>query len=113
MSTKTHKIGILPGEGIGPEVVDAALTVLDALQKVEPVRLEYLKGEAGAYCIEKYGTNLPKQTLEMLKKTEACLKGPMTTPEEHGSPRMVAVSLRCLFDLYENVRAGRSHPDVA
>jgi len=47
MSTKTHKVGILPGEGIGPEVVDATLMVLDALQKVEPVRLEYLKGEAG------------------------------------------------------------------
>ena len=112
MSTKTHKIGILPGEGIGPEVVDAALTVLDALQKVEPVRLEYLKGEAGAYCIEKYGTNLPKQTLEMLKKTEACLKGPMTTPEEPGSPRSVAVTLRSIFDLYANVRPARTLPNV-
>src|SRR5713101_9077356 len=112
MSTKAHKIGILPGEGIGPEVVDAALTVLDALQKVEPVRLEYLKGEAGAYCIEKYGTNLPKQTLEMLKKTEACLKGPMTTPEEPGSPRSVAVTLRSIFDLYANVRPARTLPNV-
>jgi len=112
LSTKTHKIGILPGEGIGPEVVDATLTVLDALQKVEPVRLEYLKGEAGAYCIEKYGTNLPKQTLEMLKKTEACLKGPMTTPEEPGSPRSVAVTLRSIFDLYANVRPARTLPNV-
>ncbi len=113
MSTKTHKIGILPGEGIGPEVVDATLMVLDAVQKVEPVRLEYLKGEAGAYCIEKYGTNLPKQTLEMLKKTEACLKGPMTTPEEPGSPRSVAVTLRSIFDLYANVRPARTLPNVS
>ena len=113
MSTKLHKIGILPGEGIGPEVVDATLMVLDAVQKVEPVRLEYLKGEAGAYCIEKYGTNLPKQTVEMLKKTEACLKGPMTTPEEPGSPRSVAVTLRSIFDLYANVRPARSLPNVA
>ena len=113
MSTKTHKVGILPGEGIGPEVVDATLMVLDALQKVEPVRLEYLKGEAGAYCIEKYGTNLPKQTLEMLKKTEACLKGPMTTPEEPGSPCSVAVTLRSIFDLYANVRPARTLPNVS
>src|SRR5713226_5656808 len=112
MSVKTHKIGILPGEGIGPEVVDATLMVLDAVQKVEPVRLQYIKGEAGAYCIEKYGTNLPKQTVEMLRGTEACLKGPMTTPEEPGSPRSVAVTLRSIFDLYANVRPARTLPNV-
>jgi len=112
MSTKTHKIGILPGEGIGPEVVDSAMMVLDAVQKVESVRLEYSKGEAGAYCIEKYGTNLPQKTVDLLKGTEACLKGPMTTPEEPGSPRSVAVTLRSIFDLYANVRPSRSLPNV-
>ncbi len=112
MSTKTHKVGILSGEGIGPEVVDATLMVLDAVQQVEPVRLEYMKGEAGAYCIEKYGTNLPQKTVDMLKGTTACLKGPMTTPEEPGSPRSVAVTLRTIFDLYANVRPARSLPNV-
>jgi len=112
MSTRTHKTGILPGEGIGPEVVDASLMVLDAVQKAEPVRLEYLKGEAGSYCIQKYGTNLPPKTVEMLKGTAACLKGPMTTPEEPGSPRSVAVTLRSIFDLYANVRPARSLPNV-
>jgi len=112
MSVKTHKIGILPGEGIGPEVVDAALTVLDAVQKVELIRLQYLRGDAGFYCIEKFGTNLPQKTVEMLKGTEACLKGPMTTPEEPGSPRSVAVTLRSIFDLYANVRPARSLPNV-
>ena len=112
MSARTHKTGILPGEGIGPEVVDASLMVLDAVQKAEPVRLEYVKGEAGSYCIEKYGTNLPPKTVEMLKGTAACLKGPMTTPEEPGSPRSVAVTLRSIFDLYANVRPARSLPNV-
>lgn len=112
MSVKTHKVGILPGEGIGPEVVDATLMVLDAVQKVESVRLEYLKGEAGAYCIQKYGTNLPTKTVDMLRGTAACLKGPMTTPEEPGSPRSVAVTLRTIFDLYANVRPARSLPNV-
>ncbi len=112
MSIKTHKIGVLPGEGIGPEVVDATVMVLDAVQKVERVRLEYRYGEAGFYCIEKYGTNLPPKTIEMLRDTSACLKGPMTTPEEPGSPRSVAVTLRSIFDLYANVRPARSLPNV-
>ncbi len=113
LSVKTHKIGVLPGEGIGPEVVDASMMVLDAIQKVELVKLEYLKGDAGAYCIEKFGTNLPPQTVEMLRMTSACLKGPMTTPEEPGSPRSVAVTLRSIFDLYANVRPARTLPNVA
>ncbi len=112
MPVRTLKIAVLPGEGIGPEVVDASLIVLDAVQKVEPFRLEYLKGEAGSYCIEKYGTNLPQKTVEMLRGTKACLKGPMTTPEEPGSPRSVAVSLRAIFDLYANVRPARTLPNV-
>jgi len=89
------------GRGQGGEVVE-----------VEPVRLEYLKGEAGFNCIEKYGTNLPPKTVEMLRGTAACLKGPMTTPEEPGSPRSVAVTLRSIFDLYANVRPARSLPNV-
>src|SRR5467141_4850629 len=112
MSSRTHKISVLKGDGIGPEVVDATLKVLDAVQKVENVRLEYVMGEAGFNCIEKYGTNLPPQTIELIRKTEACLKGPMTTPEEPGSPRSVAVTLRSMFDLYANMRPARTLPNV-
>src|SRR5436853_797517 len=112
MSSRTHKISVLKGDGIGPEVVDATLKVLDAVQKVENVRLEYVMGEAGFNCIEKYGTNLPPQTIELIRKTEACLKGPMTTPEEPGSPRSVAVTLRSIFDLYANMRPARTLPNV-
>src|SRR5437879_12459707 len=112
MSSRTYKISVLKGDGIGPEVVDATLKVLDAVQKVENVRLEYVMGEAGFNCIEKYGTNLPPQTIELIKKNEACLKGPMTTPEEHGSPRRVAVTLRSIFDLYANGRPARNLPNV-
>ncbi len=112
MPGKIHRIAVLPGDGIGPEVVDATLTVLNALQKVDDVRLEFLKGDAGFYAIEKFGTNLPDKTVEMIKRTEACLKGPMTTPEEPGSPRSVAVTLRSMFDLYANMRPARSLPNV-
>src|SRR5438445_13383078 len=48
----------------------------------------------------------------MIKKTDACLKGPMTTPEEPGSPRSVAVTLRSMFDLYANMRPARTLPNV-
>jgi isopropylmalate/isohomocitrate dehydrogenase-like protein len=112
MTAKTHKIAVLPGDGIGPEVVDATLTVLSAVQKVTDVKLEMLKGEAGFDVISKYGTNLPPKTVDMIKKTEACLKGPMTTPEEPGSPRSVAVTLRSMFDLYANMRPARTLPNV-
>lgn len=112
MSARTHRISVLPGDGIGPEVVDATLTVLDAVQRVEKIKLEILKGEAGFNAIEKYGTNLPDKTIEMLKTTAACIKGPMTTPEEPGSPRSVAVTLRSIFDLYANMRPARTLPNV-
>jgi isocitrate dehydrogenase (NAD+) len=109
---KTHRIAVLAGDGIGPEVVDATLVVLNAVQRVDDVKLEFLKGDAGFYAIEKFGTNLPDKTVEMIKRTEACLKGPMTTPEEPGSPRSVAVTLRSMFDLYANMRPARTLPNV-
>ncbi len=111
--SKTYKIAVLPGDGIGPEVVESALKVLDAVQTVtKGLNLEYIMGEAGYHCIEKYGTNLPEETLEMLKETDACLKGPMTTPEEPGAPVSVAVTLRRFFNLYANVRPCKSLPNV-
>src|SRR2546422_1092857 len=112
MSAKVHKVAILGGDGIGPEVVDATLMVLDAVQKTGLVHLEYLKGDAGFDAIKKYGTNLPDKTIEMMKRTSACLKGPMTTPEEPGTPRSAAVTMRALFNLYANVRPARTLPNV-
>lgn len=108
-----YKIAVLPGDGIGPETVEAALTVLNSVQDaVKGLQLEYVKGEAGYNCIEKYGTNVPPETLEMLKHTDVCLKGAMTTPEEPGSPVSAAVTIRKIFDLYANVRPCKSLPTV-
>lgn len=109
---RTYKIAVLPGDGVGPEVTDAALKALDAVQTVSNFKFEYVKGEAGFNCIDKYGTNLPKDTLEMLKGTDVCLKGPMTTPEEAGMPASVAVTIRKFFNLYANVRPCKSLPNV-
>src|SRR5205809_6598447 len=107
MTSKIHRIAVLPGDGIGPEVVEATLAVLNAVQKVTDVKLERLKGEAGFDVISKYGTNLPPKTVDMIKKTDACLKGPMTTHKEPGAPRSDAVTRRSMFDIYANLRSAR------
>ena len=109
---KTYNIAVLKGDGIGPEVTEATVKVLDAVQKKSNFKLNYLYGEAGYHCIAEYGTNLPKQTIELIKQTSACLKGPMTTPEESGAPVSVAVTLRRTFNLYANVRPCKSYPSV-
>jgi isopropylmalate/isohomocitrate dehydrogenase-like protein len=111
--TKTHNIAVLKGDGIGPEVTEAAVKVLNAVQETsQNLKLNYLYGEAGYHCIATHGTNLPKETIALLKCSDACLKGPMTTPEEPGAPVSVAVTLRRMFNLYANVRPCRSFPSV-
>jgi isopropylmalate/isohomocitrate dehydrogenase-like protein len=111
--SKAYNIAVLKGDGIGPEVTEAAVKVLEAVQESSKnLTLNFLYGEAGYHCIEKYGTNLPEETIALLKRSTACLKGPMTTPEEIGAPVSVAVTLRRMFNLYANVRPCRSFPSV-
>jgi isopropylmalate/isohomocitrate dehydrogenase-like protein len=111
--SKVYSIAVLKGDGIGLEVTEAAVKVLDAVQdSSKNLTLNFLYGEAGYHCIEKYGTNLPEETIALLKQSTACLKGPMTTPEETGAPVSVAVTLRRMFNLYANVRPCRSFPSV-
>ncbi len=110
---KAYRIAVLPGDGIGPEVTGAALKVLEAVQKsAKNLKLTFTFGEAGFNCIEKRGTNVPQETLDMLRRTDACLKGPMTTPEETGAPPSAAVTIRKAFNLYANVRPCKSLPGV-
>jgi isopropylmalate/isohomocitrate dehydrogenase-like protein len=112
--SRTYRVIVLPGDGIGPEVVDASINVLNAVQESSKgLKLELLFSEAGYSCIAKYGTNLPDKTVATLKESQACLKGPMTTPEEPGSPVSVAVKIRKMFNLYANVRPCSSLPGVA
>ena len=109
---EVYKIAVLEGDGIGPEVTEAAVKALEAVQEASDLKLDLLYGEAGFHCIAKHGTNLPKETIALLKETQACLKGPMTTPEEPGAPVSVAVQIRTMFELYANVRPCRTFPNV-
>jgi len=111
--SKAYSIAVLKGDGIGPEVIESAVEVLQAVQdSSKNLALHFLYGEAGYHCIAEYGTNLPEETIALLKRSNACLKGPMTTPEEPGTPVSVAVTLRRMFNLYANVRPCRSFPRV-
>lgn len=105
---KRWNVAILPGDGTGPELVDASMNVLDAVKKKFKIDINTEVGDAGFYCIEKYGTNLPKKTIELLKRSDCVIKGPMTTPEGVGSQVSAAVKIRKMFTLYADVRPAKT-----
>jgi isocitrate dehydrogenase (NAD+) len=98
-------IAVIRGDGIGPEIMDATLKVLDALD----CGLEYTFVEAGMVALEKQGELLPQATLDTIAKCGIALKGPLTTPIGKGFSSL-NVALRRHFDLYANVRPALSFP---
>lgn len=98
-------ITVIPGDGIGPEIMDATLRVLDAL---EP-GLEYETAKAGLAALDEHGELIPEATLESISRNALVLKGPLTTPVGKGF-RSINVTLRREFDLYANVRPVKSLP---
>ncbi|HET7790774.1 MAG TPA: isocitrate/isopropylmalate family dehydrogenase [Gemmatimonadales bacterium] len=90
---------LIPGDGIGPEITQATLLVLDALG----VKFDWDEQFGGTTAVEKAGTPLPNATLDSIRRTRLALKGPLTTPVGGGF-RSVNVALRKEFDLYANVR---------
>jgi isocitrate dehydrogenase (NAD+) len=94
-----HKITIIPGDGIGPEVTTAAQRLL----KAAGANIEWEVVEAGAHAVERYGTPLPDEVLESIQKNKVAFKGPITTPVGEGFTS-VNVTLRKKLNLYANVR---------
>ena len=94
---------LIRGDGIGPEISEAALTLLDAAG----VEFEWDEQSAGVTAFESEGTPLPDSTVESLRRTTIALKGPLTTPVGVGF-RSVNVALRREFDLYANVRPAKT-----
>ena len=101
----SHTISVISGDGIGPEIMEAGLRVLDALD----CGLEYEFVEAGLTALETHGDLLPPSTLESIRLNKVALKGPLTTPVGMGF-RSINVTLRETFDLYANVRPVVSIP---
>jgi len=104
---KTYRIALMRGDGIGPEQTDATLKVLSALEEISNFRLEFLEVEGGDDCLKRRGTPLPEESIETIRKADACLKGPVGE-----SAADVIVKLRILFDLYANLRPVKSYPGV-
>lgn len=103
-----HTITLIPGDGIGPEIVAATVRVIEA----SGVEIEWETHIIGAQALEKYGTTIPDATIESIKKNKVALKGPLGTPIGKGFTS-VNVGLRKALDLYANVRPVKALPNVA
>jgi isocitrate dehydrogenase (NAD+) len=98
-----HRITLIPGDGIGPELTDATTRVLEATG----IEFEWERVEAGEAAIATHGTPLPDEVLASIRRTKVGLKGPITTPVGGGF-RSVNVGLRQALGLYANLRPARS-----
>jgi isocitrate dehydrogenase (NAD+) len=99
----THRVTLIPGDGIGPELAEATRRVLDA----SGIGFEWEVVEAGEACIAQYGTPLPEHVLDSIRRNRIAIKGPITTPVGEGF-RSVNVTLRQVLGLYANLRPARS-----
>ncbi len=102
-----HTITLIPGDGVGPEVSEAARRAIDATG----VDIEWEVHDAGLGVVEKYGQPMPDHVLDSIRKNKVAIKGPLTTPVGKGM-RSVNVALRKELDLYALVRPCKSYPGV-
>lgn len=98
---KMYEISVVPGDGIGKEVIEACIHVLNAMD----LDLNYSFADAGDECLEETGTALPDETLELVKKTDACLFGAVGE-----SASEVIIKLRQELNLFANIRPVKSYP---
>jgi isocitrate dehydrogenase (NAD+) len=103
----TYRVTLIPGDGIGPEISQATQRAIDATG----VRIEWEVMEAGESAIARYGTPLPEEVIESIRRNRVALKGPITTPVGKGF-RSVNVGLRKALDLYANVRPCKTRRGV-
>jgi len=102
-----YQIALIPGDGIGPELTEATLKVLDAIQERFGLGLNVVKVDAGDECFKRKGVALPKDTIETIRNSHTCLKGPVGETAAE-----VVVRLRLIFDLYANIRPIKAYPST-
>ena len=115
---KRYRIVILPGDGIGPEIMDATLEVLDMVQEFSgrfTLNCEF--HEAGAGCYQETGARISPEALEAFQRAHSTLKGPVGLPEvrrpDGTEAGLLGGDLRVTFDLFANVRPIKLYPNVA
>lgn len=102
-----YKISLLPGDGIGPELTEATLKVLAVVQEKFGIKLTMIEANAGDAVLKAKGVALPAESLQAIKDSNACLKGPVGETAAD-----VIVKLRQIFDLYANMRPIKAYPNV-
>lgn len=103
----TYTIALIEGDGVGPEVSAAALSVLEALREPFGLSFEVRAAPAGDRCKAERGEALPESTLETIRASDACLKGPVGD-----SAAETIVKLRQVLNLYANIRPSKTLPHV-
>jgi isocitrate dehydrogenase (NAD+) len=103
-----RRIAVLPGDGIGPEITDVTLSILEATG----FEAEWVYLDAGLAAIEKGKDPVPKETIETIREIGVALKGPTTTPSS-GGHASANVQLRKALDLFANVRPAKTLPGLA
>jgi len=105
---KEYTISVIPGDGIGPELTEATLKILQAVQNKFGITFNIIYAEAGDTCKEKRGVALPEDSVQKIRESHACLKGPVGETAAD-----VIVKLRIMFDLYANLRPIKTYPAAA
>jgi isocitrate dehydrogenase (NAD+) len=106
-----YNITLIPGDGTGPEVIDAAKFCVNAVAKKYNFWISWDEKAAGETAQKEFGSVLPKETLDSIKNNKVALKGPITTPIGKGF-RSVNVELRQRLDLFANLRPAKLFPGV-
>jgi isocitrate dehydrogenase (NAD+) len=108
---RTHRITLIPGDGIGPEVSGAVVSILEAAGAATGVGFDWHRHDAGADAFEKTGEYIPKVLYDSIEKNRVALKGPVTTPIGGGFTS-INVTLRQKFELFANFRPVKSLPGL-
>ena len=102
-----YNISLITGDGIGPEISESALSVLETINDKLDLKLSIKKLQAGDLALKETGKALPDETLASIKQSSACLKAPVGE-----SAADVIVYLRRILDLYANIRPAKSYPNM-
>jgi isocitrate dehydrogenase (NAD+) len=111
MASRTHRVTLIPGDGVGPELTEATRRVLEAAIATDDAAFDWDRQEAGVDIMESAGTPLPQSVIDSIRDTKVAIKGPITTPIGTGF-RSVNVALRYELELYACLRPCKTYPGV-
>jgi 3-isopropylmalate dehydrogenase len=114
----SHKILILPGDGVGPEIVTEAVKLLDALKQAGDLAVELEHADVGGIALDRHGSPLPEQTLALARDADATLLGAVGGPkwdsvERNLRPEQGLLNLRAALGVFANLRPAITYPSLA